>query len=123
MDVVLWIVQAIISIKLLSVAFTHGIQYRKNEMELAIQKMGKGAKPILVGTAILVFLGCIGLVLPGMISKLTWLTPIIASILAVFMLVAILFHVRCREKPKIFASIILFTLCAGVAIGRWFVPS
>ena len=123
MDIVLWIAQAIISIKLLSVAFTHGIQHRKKEMEQAIQKMGEAAKPVLVGTAILVFLGCIGLILPGIIHKFTWLTPLISAILAVLMLVAILFHVRCREKPKIFASIILFTLCISVAIGRWLLPS
>ncbi len=123
MDIVLWIVQAIISIKLLSVAFTHGVQHPKKEMEQAIQNMGRAAKPVLIGTAILVFLGCIGLVLPGVISKLLWLTPIIALILAVFMLVAIFFHIRCREKPKIFASIILFTLSVGVAIGRWLLPS
>ncbi len=121
MNVVLWIVQAIISVKLLSVAVTHGIQHGKTEMQQGIQKMGKTAKPVLSSIAILLFLGCIGLILPGAIGKFVWLTPFIAAILSVLMLAAIVFHIRCREKPKIFASIILFVLCGFVAIGRWFV--
>jgi uncharacterized membrane protein YphA (DoxX/SURF4 family) len=102
------------------VAVTHGIQRGHEEMKQSIQKMGKAVKPVLVGTTILLFFGCIGLALPGFISKLGWLTRITAAILAVLMLVAIVFHIRCRKKPKIFASIILFALCAFVALGRLF---
>lgn len=82
MDIMLWIVQAVIFIKLLSVAFTHGIQHSKNEMKQSIQKMGNAAKPMLIGSAILLFLGCNGLVLPGILSTHIWLTPIMAAILA-----------------------------------------
>jgi hypothetical protein len=107
----------------LSVAFTHGIQHSKKEMKQSIQMMGNAGKPVLVGTAILLFFGCIGLALPGFVSKLVWLTPITAAILAVLMLMAIVFHIHCREKPKIFASIILFALCAFVALGRIFLKN
>ena len=67
------------------------------------------------------FLGGIGLVLPGVLKILTWLTPLAAALLALMMLGAIKFHVTCCEKPKIAVDLVLFALAAGVAYGRWMI--
>ena len=69
--------------------------------------------------AIFTFIGSIGLILPTALGRLTWITPITALILSMLMLFSIFFHIKCREKPNITASVILFALAAFVAYGRW----
>jgi hypothetical protein len=39
--------------------------------------------------------------------------------MSVILLFSIFFHVRSREKPKIFVSVILFAFAVFVAYGRW----
>ena len=119
MHIVLWVLQAILSIKCISVALTHGIQRDKTQMQQGIQKMGPIARPLLIVIAVLTMWGSAGLVIPGAFGFLTWVTPLTASILAILMLLSIVFHLQCREKPKIFADIVLFAMAAFVAYGRW----
>jgi hypothetical protein len=42
-----------------------------------------------------------------------------ASILSIMLLFSIFFHIKSREKPKIFVSVILFVFAVFVAYGRW----
>jgi len=35
------------------------------------------------------------------------------------MLFSIIFHIKYRENPKVFAGVILFAMTAFVAYGRW----
>jgi membrane-bound acyltransferase YfiQ involved in biofilm formation len=88
-------------------------------MQAAIQKMGKLSQPLLVIIAICTFIGTLGLILPGVLGLPTWITPVMAVILSIMLLSSIFFHVRYREKPKIFVSVILFVFAALVAYGRW----
>jgi hypothetical protein len=37
------------------------------------------------------------------------------------MLVAVGFHIACRENPKTAVSLVLFALAAFVAYGRWMI--
>ncbi len=60
MDIILWIVQAALAIKLLSVSFTHAFQRSLPTMQAAIQKLGKPSKPVLTSVAVLTFLGALG---------------------------------------------------------------
>ena len=113
MDIALWIIQIILAIKLASVAFTHGLRHSMPTMQAAIQKMGKLSIPLLYGVAVCNLLGAVGLILPGRIASVT------AAIVAILMLLSIFFHVRSREKPNVFVSVILFILAAFVAYGRW----
>ena len=119
MNTALWILQAILSIKFISVAITHGIRFEKAEMQSAIEKMGPTARPLLMVIAILTLTGALGLILPAVTEGLTWITPFTALILAGLMLGSIIFHINYREKPAIFADVILFMLTALVAYGRW----
>ena len=61
----------------------------------------------------------IGLVLPAFINSLAWLAPLSAAGLAGLNLISLLLHLKFREKPMLFAGIILLALSAFVAYGRW----
>ena len=119
MNTVLWVLQVILSIKFISVAFTHGIRHDKPDMQQGIEKMGRISRPILFAVAILTLLGAVGLIVPSAFDVFTWMTPLTAAVLAGLMLFSIVFHVNCRDEPKIIVSVILFAIAAFLAYGRW----
>ena len=119
MNTALWFLQAILSIKFISVAFTHGIRHDQAQMQQGIQKMGQIARPLLIVIAMLMLVGAASLIVPAAFRVLTWMTPLTAAILAGLMLCSIVFHINCREKPAIIADLILFAIAAFVAYGRW----
>jgi hypothetical protein len=119
MNIVLWIVQGILAIKLVSVSFTHAFQRSLPTMQEAIQKLGKASRWILTLVAIATFLGALGLILPGILGVASRIIPVTAGILSIILLVSLFFHVRSRERPKIFVSLVLFALAAFTAWGRW----
>jgi hypothetical protein len=121
MNSILWVLQIILSIKLVSVAYTHGLRQDKASMQEAIRKVGVLARPTLVMVAISTLLGATGLIIPGALGVMSWLTPWTAAILAGMLLVSIVLHVRGREKPKIWVSLILCAMAVVVAYGRWVV--
>ena len=119
MNTFLWILQAILSIKSITVAVSHGMQQDQEEMRKGIQKMGPIARPLLILIAVLTLLGAVGLIVPAALGVGASIQPLAAALLAVMMLGSIGFHMRCRDKPAIFADVILFAMAAFVAYGRW----
>ena len=119
MNIILWIIQIILAIKLITVSYTHGLRQSQPTMQAAIRKQGGFSKPLLYTIAVCTFLGTLGLILPGVLGSLTWITPVAAAILSIMLLISILFHLKCRENPMIFVSVILFAFAAFVAYGRW----
>ncbi len=119
MNIALWSIQIILGIKLITVSYTHGLRQSQSTMQEAIQKMGKFSQPFLFIISICTFIGTIGLILPGVLGSSTWITPVTAVILSIMLLFSIFFHIKCREKPKIFVSVILLALAIFVAYGRW----
>jgi hypothetical protein len=81
--------------------------------------MGAVTRPLLATIALCAILGGAGLILPAATGILTWLTPLAAALLAVMMLLAVGFHLACRETPKIVVGLVLFALAVFVAYGRW----
>ena len=119
MNIVLWALQIVLALKFVSVAYTHGFRADQTKMQRGNQRLGAVARPLLILIALCSFLGGAGLILPGALGILTWLTPLAAALLALMMLGAIKFHVTCCEKPKIAVDLVLFALAAFVAYGRW----
>jgi hypothetical protein len=119
MNVALWIIQIILGIKLMTVSYTHGFRQSQPAMQEAMQKIGKFSQPILYFIAICTVIGSIGLILPGVIGAFARITSVTAGILSLLLLISIFFHIRCRERPKIFVSVILFAFAVFVAYGRW----
>ena len=119
MHTVLWIIQIILGIKLLSVSYSHGLRQSQPTMQDAIQRMGKFAASLHYLIAVCTFAGAIGLILPGVLGSSTQILPATAIFLAVTLLLSIFFHVRTREKANVFVSVILFAFAALIAYGRW----
>jgi hypothetical protein len=115
----LWIVQVILGIKLLSVSYTHGLRQSQPTMQDAIRKLGNGSRSFHHAIAFLTFLGALGLTLPGILELSTRIISVTAISLSVMLLSSVFFHVRSREKPNIFVSVILFAFAVFIAYGRW----
>lgn len=113
MNIILWVIQAIIAIKLVTVVITHGLQQSKSTMRDAIEKSGGNPKRLLYAIAGLSLLAAIGVLLPVQFGVF----PLIYA--GVILLASIPFHLRCREKPKVFVSLILFLMVCAVYYGRW----
>ncbi len=119
MDIVLWALQLVLGIKFVSVAYTHGLRPDPTKMQRGRQRLGAAAQPLLILVALCAFLGALCLVLPAAVGMLTWLTPLAAAVLALMMLLAVGFHLACRETSNSVVSLVLFALAAFVAYGRW----
>ena len=119
MNSVLWILQIVLGLKFVSVAYTHGLRPDETKMQRGVQRLGTLARPLLTFIALCAFLGAVGLILPAATGILTWLTPLSAALLALMMLLGVGFHVACRETHNIVVGLVLFALAAFVAYGRW----
>ena len=119
MNTVLWILQIVLCLKFVSVAYTHGFRADQAKWQQGMQRFGAAARPLLALIALCAFLGGVGLILPAATGILTWLTPLAAALLALMMLLAVGFHVACRETPNVVAGLVLFALAAFVSYGRW----
>lgn len=119
MHIALWVLQVALAIKLASTAYTHGLHRNRTSMQMGLQRLGAVGRLVLIVTALCSFAGALGLVVPGAIGVAPWLTPWSAALIALLMLVAACFHIRCRREPKVWVSLVLCALAAFVAIGRW----
>lgn len=119
MNILLWVLQVVLAVKFLSVAYTHGLRPDAAKMQRGNQRFGGATRPLLALIALGVLAGALSLVLPAALEVASWLTPLAAALLAVMMLAALGFHLACREKPKSAVSLVLFALSAFVAYGRW----
>ena len=115
MNTLFWALQIILVIKLLTVTFNHGLHPDPVKMQRGRDRFGAAAKPLLTTISLLTLLTGLGLVLPIANGFLPWT----ASATALMMLVATGFHLRCREEPKVWVSLILFALAAILAYGKW----
>jgi hypothetical protein len=120
MNILLWSLQAILGIKLFTTAVSHGPLQGKTDMQLAMGKLGSSAQPVHGLVSLCLLLATAGLLLPGLLGWPGWVTPASAAAAGLFLLVSILFHVRTREKPKVFVSLVLFAFAVFVAYGRGF---
>lgn len=68
---------------------------------------------------ILEVLGAIGVVLPKLTGILSWLTPTAAVGLVLTMVGAALTHLRRGENSNIVTNVVLLTMAASVAYGRF----
>ncbi|MBU0493781.1 MAG: DoxX family protein [Chloroflexi bacterium] len=119
-NILLWALQIILALKFVSVAYTHGLRPDPAKMQRGRQRLGPVARPLLIAAALGALFGAVGLILPAATGILAWLTPWSAALLALMMLVALGFHIVCREgRLSIVVGLILFALAASVAVGRW----
>jgi hypothetical protein len=116
----LWVVQVILGIKMLSNVLTHGVLQNQTKMSEGIARMGARARPALAISVFLSLLSGLAILLPAVPGFPGWLAPAAALFLAAVILLAAVFHRQCREKPNLIPGIVLFLLAACVALGRLF---
>lgn len=119
MEIALWIVQAVLAVKLLTAAISHTLGQSRLVVQSAAAKMGAGARPMLGASGVLMLAGALGLVLPGLPGGDERITALAATAMAVALLGSIPFHLRSRETPNVYVSVILAALAVFVAVGRW----
>jgi putative oxidoreductase len=118
MNIILWVLQAALAAKFLSVGVTHGLRPDPAKMARGRQRFGASARPLLIAIAAAVSICALGLVLPAVVRSAAWLVPWAAALLGAMMLAAAGFHLACREEPRTWVSLALFALAALVAVGR-----
>ncbi len=118
MNVILWALQIILAIKLLSAAFTHGLRPDYAKMQRGLARFGAATCPLLVVIAVAALLGAAALILPTALGLDPALTGWAAAVVAVFMLLAVAFHAGCREKQSWPVSLVLAAMAGFVAYGR-----
>lgn len=118
MNTVLWILQVILCIKLISVSHTHGFGRSRPAMQEAMRQLGKASLPLHTIIAILTFAGAAGLILPGILGWSPWMISVTAMLIGVLLLASAVLHIRSRKEPKIFVSAVLFLFAALIAYGR-----
>ena len=114
----LWVIQVILSIKLTTAALSHGFQQSKPTMQQSIEKMGADARFWHILVSILCILAVAGLILPGLLGFWPQFTVWAAILSAILLLVSIYFHIKFREQPMVFVSLILFAFALFIAYGR-----
>jgi hypothetical protein len=116
MNTLTWALQIILSIKFLTAAFTHTFRQDKPTLQYGIQKMGPKSKPILAMVSALLALDAIFLILPRALGWDAMITVYAAALGALLMLGSIVFHLRCREKPKVWVSAIILILSVALIL-------
>jgi VIT1/CCC1 family predicted Fe2+/Mn2+ transporter len=119
MNIVLWILQIALCVKLLSTAYTHGLRVDEAKMQQGKQRLGGAARPLLILASLCAFLGGVALILPAATGMLAWLTPLAAALVALMMLLAMGLHAVCHGARTIVFGLVIFVLAAFVAYGRW----
>ncbi|SEH00951.1 DoxX-like family protein [Nonomuraea solani] len=118
MNVVLWIVQAVLTVMFGLAGVMKSIQPKdKLAPRLPWVEDFSPGTVRLIGIAELA--GALGLVLPALTGIAPILTPLAATGLAVVMVLAAFTHARRREPAAIAFNAVLFLLAAFVAWGRF----
>ena len=116
MNTFLWALQIILSIKFITAAFTHAFRQEKPTLQYGIQKMGPRSKPILAAVSVLLAIDAVFLILPRALGWDPMLTVYAAALGALLMLGSVLLHLKCRETPKVWVSVILLILLAFLIV-------
>lgn len=119
MNTLLWILQGVLALKMISTAFIHAFRRDLATMESAAAQLGTISELLLSLSALLSLSVGAALVLPALMGWKPGITPWAAAVLAGLLMVSIPLHLASREDPQIFVSVILGGMAAFLAYGRW----
>ena len=119
MNTTLWFLQAITAIVFLYSGINKSIFSIRTLVDVRGQTGVENlAVPLVRFIGISEILGSIGLILPGWLKILPFLTPISAILFAMIMIPAAIIHFKRREPKNILTNVILFCICIFIAYGR-----
>ena len=119
MNVVLWIIAAVLAVAFLGAGLMKLGQPRQKLVESGMGWAGDFSPGAVKAIGALEVLGALGLILPALFDVATVLVPIAAVGLAVIMLGAIVVHARRKEPQMVVANVVLLVLAVVVAWGRF----
>jgi uncharacterized membrane protein YphA (DoxX/SURF4 family) len=117
MNIILWILQALLGLAFIAAGYNHGFNIEKARTQM--QWMTAVPENLLRFIGVSEILGGLGLVLPAVTGILPQLTAWAATGLSLIMILAALFHLRRGEYPAIVINLVLLALAAFVAYGRF----
>jgi uncharacterized membrane protein len=117
MNIVLWVLQVLLGIYFLFVGVNHFII--PPGLPAAMSWMYELSPALHWISGIAEILGGLGLILPGLVRRYTFLTPLAALGLVLVMIGAAIFHITRGEVQNIGMNVVLALLMAFVAYGRW----
>ena len=119
MNVVLWIIAAVLAVAFLGAGLMKLGQPRQKLVESGMGWAGDFSPGVVKAIGALEVLGALGLILPAVFDVATVLVPLAAVGLAVIMLGAIVVHARRKEPQMVAANVVLLILAVIVAWGRF----
>jgi hypothetical protein len=119
MNVVLWVLQALLGFAFTGLGFNHAFRAEKLAGAPRMAWITAVPRPLMTFIGIAETAGGLGLVLPMLTGVAPWLTPLAAALLAVVMLLAAVFHLQRKEFANIRGNLMFMLLAAVVAWGRW----
>ena len=119
MNILLWILQILLGLMFL---FAGGMKLVKSTAELIA--MGPPEQIVFAGwfykfIGLCEVLGGLGLILPGLLRRQQYLTPLAAAGLTIIMIGAVVTSAMAFGVAGAIAPLITGLLCAFVAYGRW----
>ena len=122
MNILLWVVQALLA---LTFFFSGGLKLVLSSDSLqAMQSMGPPTQIVFSGSflkfiGVCEILGGIGLILPGVLRRQQYLTPLAAAGLIIVMIGAVTVTIIGLGFAMAITPLIVGLLCVFVAYGRW----
>ncbi|MBO0932024.1 DoxX family protein [Fibrella aquatilis] len=122
MNTILWLVQV-----LLSLEFGYSGVMKATQSAPKLVAMGQtGVEhlplPLIRFIGLAELVGVVGLLLPGLVHRLLWLTPLAAGCLGLIMIPAGIIHYQRGEYKTIWINVITLALCLLVVYGRYELP-
>ena len=93
MNVALWIIQALLGLAFTSAGSSHAFRVDQMKTRPGMGWVTAVPRRLMTFIGICEVLGAVGLILPTLTGILPWLTPLVAALLAVIMLLAAGFHI------------------------------
>ncbi|WP_371785168.1 DoxX family protein [Streptosporangium subroseum] len=118
MNVILWVVQALLAAAFLMGGLTKATKSR-SELSGKMSWVEDFSDGQVKTIGIVEVLAAVGLILPALTGILTVLTPLAAAGLVITMIGAAIVHARRGEYPGIAVNIVLLVMAAFVAWGRF----
>lgn len=119
MNITLWIVQGVLATMFLMAGISKSTQPIEKLLKSGISWADRFPTSTVRFIGISELLGGLGLILPWLLDWYPILTPSAASALAFVMMLAIFHHAKYKESKGIVVNIVLLSLLAFVAYGRF----
>lgn len=112
-----WVLSIVLAIVFLVVGVNMAYFYERAKRSLPwVNELPEIIVKILGGLQIL---GAVGLIAPMFFEQYAWLTAVVASLLAMLMIMAVVFHVRRQDTDKAWLNGLLAVFLLIVAFARW----